>query len=39
MFVDGMKFTIDGKEEDKAHLTNYKALKGSIWKAVKFGIS
>jgi hypothetical protein len=39
LFVDGMKFSIDGKEEDRNHTTNYKALKGSVWKAVKGGIS
>jgi hypothetical protein len=37
-FRDGMRFKVDGKEEDKIHLTTYKVLRGSIWNQVKAGI-
>jgi hypothetical protein len=38
VFVDGMKFKVDGKEEGKIHLTTWKAMPGTIWKQVKDGI-
>jgi len=37
-FRDGQKFKVDGKEEGKVFVTQYKAQEGSIWKKVKAGI-